>query len=446
MKRGLLPVLLLFVLCACSSPDTSPSFSSSSVEKVRFNALMSCLGDKPLPSSLTDENAFTVIDYFGEPASLGHPDLGASKLQDPWCLLTVDVTSNSADEAFDALSHVLNTEPSVWLRSLSLESKQYGQDPGVHSFDPQCDDVTVMDTEASAALPLNVSDLRSQLGVHNPDVTGAGTTIAILDGGVERPWRFRNTSDAAGFSRSFLTPDYPSANSERSDIKDRFDCDQTAHKDGHGSLVTEIISSVAPGADQVMFKVCDDSGTCPSSSVAKALLYMSNDYENFPKIDIVNMSFGGNLAQDEILRQLLERMIGMNYETLIVASVGNSADADAHYPADYFDLHHGIVPVAAAKKVAPAQDAWQLAGFNTRPVMERKGLDLLAAPGVRLELAQGNPKGVTGTSFAAPVVSAMAALERQHRPLFNTTGLSLHTNLLNSAKPFGTFKLVQFND
>jgi len=92
------------------------------------------------------------------------------------------------------------------------------------------------------------------------------------------------------------------------------------------------------------------------------------------------------------------------------------------------------------------KDAWQLAGFNTRPVTERKGLDLLAAPGVRLELAQGTPEGVTGTSFAAPVVSAMAALERQHRPLFNTTGLSLHTNLLNSAKPFGTFKLVQFSD
>lgn len=446
MKRGLLPVLLLFALCACSSPESSPSLDSSSVEKVRFNALISCLGDKSLPSGLTDENAFTVIDYFGEPASLGHPDLGASKLQDPWCLLTIDVTGSSADEAFDALRHVLNTEPSIWLRSLSPESKQYGQDPGVHSFDPQCDDVAAMDTEASDALPLNAADLRSQLGVHNPDVTGEGTTIAVLDGGVERPWRFRNASDVAGFSRTFLTPDYLSAGDKRFDIKDRFDCAQTPHQDGHGSLVTEVISSVAPGADQIMFKVCDDSGTCPSSSIAKALLYMSNDYENFPKIDIVNMSFGGNLAQDEILRQLLERMIGMNFETLIVASVGNSADAPAHYPADYFDLHHGIVPVAAAKKVAPSQDAWQLAEFNTQPIMERKGTSLLAAPGVRLRLNRGNPKGITGTSFAAPVVSAMAALERQHRPLHNTTGLSLHTNLINSAKPFGTFKLVQFND
>ena len=445
MKRYLLSVSLLFFLCACSSPDTSP-LSTSNVEKARFNALISCLGDKPLPASLTNENAFTVVDYFGEPASLGNSGLGASQLQDPWCLLTVDVTGYPADEAFNILSDVLNTEPTIWLRTLALESQSYTQDRGAHWFDPDCDDLAAMEAEASSALSISADSLRSQLGVHNPDVTGEGVTIAVLDGGVGQPWKFRNASKVAGFSRNFLSPDYPGASNKRSDIKDRFDCDQTAHRDGHGSLVTEIISSVAPGADQMMLKVCDDNGACPSSSVAKALLLLSNDYENFPKIDIVNMSFGGNLAQDEMVRQLIERMIGMNFETLIVTSVGNSADAPAHYPADYFDLHHGIIPVAAAKKVAPAQDAWQLAEFNTRPVMARKGPDLIAAPGVGLELNRGNPEGITGTSFAAPVVSAMAALERQHRPLFNTTALSLHTNLLNSAEPFGTFKLVQFND
>ena len=446
MKRCLLPVSLLFILCACSSPDLSPSLSSSAIEKVRFNALISCLGDTPLPASLMNESAFTVVDYFGEPASLGNSDLGASKLQDPWCLLTVDVTSSSPDEAFDRLSDVLNTEPGVWLRNLSQESKQYGQDQGVQSFDPDCDDLVEINNEASAALPLNISDLRPMLGVHNPDLTGKGSTIAVFDSGVRQPKKFVAASEVASFSRNFLGHDYPAADPKRHDIVDTFDCSQTPYQDKHGSLVTEIISTLAPGADQIMFKVCDDDGTCPSSSIAKALLLLSNDYENFPRIDIVNMSFGANLTQeDPVLRAILERMTGMNYETLIVTSIGNSAGAAAHYPADYHYLNYGMIPVAAAKKVAQG-GAWQLAEFNTQPVLERTKTSLLAAPGVRLRLAQGNPEGVTGTSFAAPVVAAMAAVERQHRPRHNTTAISLHMNLLEHAQPLGEFKFVQFND
>ena len=445
--RPLFLTSLLF-LWACGG-QPRPSLNPSSVPEtgaVRFNALISCLGGA-LPQSLLTENAFKVVDYYGEPASLGRADLGASKLQDPWCLLSVDVKGYSADEAFDKLETFLNTEPTVWLRALSEETKPYGQDHGVHSFDPKCKDLPLIDLEASAALPLGAGELRASLGVTDPKLTGRGTTIAVFDSGVSSPHDFAGASPVGGFSRNFLGHDYPVADPNRFDIGDRFDCSETLYPDRHGSLVTEIIRSVAPDADLVMFKVCDDDGYCPGSGLAKALLYLSNDYENFPTVDIINMSFGADIAhEDPVLRALLERMAGMNYETLIVTSLGNSADAEAHYPADYAYLNYGMIPVAAAKRVAQTGDAWRLAEFNTRPLLARMGKDVLAAPGVRLKLGQGNPEGVTGTSFAAPVVAGVAALERQRRPLQNPTSVSLHMNLLANARPMGDVGFTQLGD
>ena len=451
MKRYLLPVSLLFFLCACSSPDLDGWVEPSSAsDAVRFNALVSCLGETLLPSVLLNENAFTVVDYFGEPASLGRSDLGASRLQDPWCLLTVDVKGYPTDTAYNKLKNLLDTHPNVLLRILSPESQDYAQDRGIRSFDPDCDDLAAMDAEASAALPVSVNSLRSRLGVHSAGLTGEGVTVAVFDGGTGQPKAFRAASRAAGFSRNFLSSDYPSASKSRHDIRDRFDCSQTPYVDGHGSLVTEIISSVAPGANQIMFKVCDDNGHCPSSSIAKALLYMSNGYANFPKIDIVNMSFGGNFAQDELLWALLERTMGMNWETLFVASTGNDPIAPFHYPADFYDLHHGIIPVAAAKAVTKdgvaLEPVWQLADFNTKSILQRRSDRTLAAPGVRLQVGRGNPGGVSGTSFAAPVVSAVAAIERQSHPQHNMTAYSLHANLLSSAKTLGDFKFVHLGD
>ena len=442
--KYLLPVSLLLLLCACSSPNLSPSLSTSAVEKTRFNALISCLGSATQPAKLIDNEAFRVVDYFGEVASLGHRNLGKSQLDDPWCLLTVDVQGYPADEAFLKLKAALDTQPKIILRLLSRESKQYEQDRGVRSFDPSCGDLKEIDQEANAALPILASGLRARLGMSDPQLSGQGMTVAVLDGGV-RQAGFTKSSRAAGFSRSFLGTDYPTASTTRHDIADRFDCKETPYRDAHGSLVSEIIRSVAPDANQVMFKVCNDAGYCPDSSIAKALLYLSNDYQNFPKVDVVNMSLGADVTQeDPILRALLERMTGVNYGTLLVASLGNNMGAPNHYPADYYELHHGLIPVAAAKETA--KNSWQLADFNSKALLERSRASLLAAPGVRLKLTQGNPAGVTGTSFAAPVVSAVAVLERQRRPLQNLTAVELHINLLNSAKPLGDTKLVRFSD
>ena len=418
--------------------------STSAVEKTRFNALISCLGSAARPAELVADRAFSVVDYFGEVASLGHPGLGKSQLGDPWCLLTVDVQGYPADEAFRKLKAALDTQPKIMLRLLARESGQHEQDRGVRSFDPGCKTLTEVDIEASAALPTSVKGLRARLGVSDSQLSGQGVTVVMLDGGV-RQAGFTKASRAASFSRSFLGKDYPTASTTRHDLADRFDCKETPYRDAHGSLVSEIVRSIAPDADQMMLKVCNDAGYCPDSSIAKALLYLSNGYQNFPKVDVINLSLGADVTQeDPILRALIERMTGINYGTLLVASLGNNAGAPNHYPADYFELHRGLIPVAAAKETA--KDTWQLADFNSRALLERSRASLLAAPGVRLKLTQGNPAGVTGTSFAAPVVSAVAALERQRRPLQNLTATELHLNLLGSAKPMGETKFVQLGN
>ena len=212
--------------------------------------------------------------------------------------------------------------------------------------------------------------------------------------------------------------------------------------DGHGMHVVDLVSTVAPRAETMMLKVCGKDGACATSAVAKALLYLANRYEGLPEVDVVNMSFGGNGGADGgVLHTLLVTMTETLPETLLVSSLGNEPEDPMHYPADYTDLYHSLVPVAAAK-IDIITGEWQLASFNRDGMIRNDMYAPIAAPGVALRGLDGNALG-TGTSFAAPIVSAVAVLERQQAPEANRSARSLLRSLQDSSDDRKGFRFLQ---
>ena len=442
LKLLLTVIPCLIVISACSTVDEASSTLAR--EKVHTNALIRCVDTDVVEAALPAK--FEIVDYFGQPESASVSGISRSGRELPWCLLTVRAQGMSSGEAVTELRGVLHAAHKIMLRAVAPEVREHAQDRGGHRFDPGCDDFDTA-VQASAAptgltLPVNVSELREMLGVPE-HIRGQGANIAIFDGGVASQRTFRATSELAGLSRSFTEPDYPTRSAQADDISDGFDCPQTVFRDGHGSIVTRIIETVAPEANLMMLKVCDDDGFCKSSSIIKALLYLRNRYEGMPTVDVINMSFGGYVAKgDRIVRSILQDMTGMSKETLVVTSIGNYPDQEKHYPAHFFDVHYGLVPVAAAAKTS-FDDTWELANFNNRALLTDAIDNAIAAPGVNLIVeGLGNPRGVTGTSFAAPIVSAVAALERQMHPVSNTNSQSLHASILRHAQDFDGFKMV----
>jgi subtilisin family serine protease len=433
--------MFVLVLCAllssCGQISVSaPANPQGQTVPVRVNAIIPCMGDQNAPRALLDGTPFKPVDYFGELASLAQPALGPSQRSVPWCLLVLETISLDGPTAIAAADELLTRKLYTRPYALSLEPSAYAVDPSTHSFDTTCAQRPALEREAATAQPIRLNQLRELEGVTNPALNGQGTVVAVLDGGGDPG------TVVSIFSRRLIEADYPTANARIRELRDDFDCPETPGLDGHGGAVIKVLRAIAPQTNVLALKVCDGRGVCSTSSSAKALLYIRNRYQGFPSVDVVNMSFGGRPAhEDAVFRAILQNMMVEDTKVLFVTSMGNNPDTSAHYPADYQGMHFSLVPVAAAKRPISPSPAWALASFNMQTTLNGNVYGPLAAPAVGLSLEDG--RVVTGTSFAAPVVSAVAALERQRDPSHNVLASYLHWNLQTGALNQGDFKLVQ---
>lgn len=158
-------------------------------------------------------------------------------------------------------------------------------------------------------------------------------------------------------------------------------------------------------------KAGDASGFFLQSNVAKAILYA---YEN--GADVINMSFGGSessIAVKDALETAYSRCV-------LVASAGNSGEPNEptdhynpglpNYPAAYsFVL--GVMSVGQDKTESQFTN-WDAILFNT---VEYE----VYAPGEQIlsTLPGDRYAKLSGTSMAAPVVAAEAALLRSRFPI-----------------------------
>ena len=223
--------------------------------------------------------------------------------------------------------------------------------------------------------------------------TGTGVTVAVLDSGVDA-----NHVDLRGQV-------LPGA--------DFVDGTTDGRKDpvGHGTTVAALIAGrsddnsgvegVAPGVKILPVRVLDSQNKYrDAANVAKAL-HWAVDHG----ADVVNMSLGGGVRSPA-----LADAIDYAYRrgVVVVACTGNQlpdGTNDVWYPA----REPGVVAVAGLAEGGDTPTLWS--GTLTGPAT------VLVAPAVNVLGAKpGGYWRVEGTSFAAPLVSATAALIRSRWP------------------------------
>lgn len=229
--------------------------------------------------------------------------------------------------------------------------------------------------------------------------------------------------------------------------------------DGHGTNVCGIIAAdantlggrgVAAGVKLISGRVLSEEGGF-DSELLEALMWAYSEGSELYNIKVINMSLGGswnNPAYSYIYGMLQEKGI------LTVASAGNDNSAGVSYPASY----EGVVSVAALNSdysratfsnygrtvdiAAPGGDRRGQPGFDSQSDAR---LELIWSAGAdcddnAVEYEGELYEGMMGTSQAAPVVSAAAALVFAYEPY--CTPAMVEAILKKTAKKINTDKPV----
>lgn len=196
--------------------------------------------------------------------------------------------------------------------------------------------------------------------------------------------------------------------------------DSGMDNNGHGTHVAGIIAAsnnhigvvgLAYNVKLMPIKAGMDSGFFTQSQIAKGILYAYNN-----GADVINMSFGGkpsDIAVQEALETAYTRCV-------LVAAAGNDAMPNEGRPITAPTYPAALSYVMGVMSV----DMWGVeSGFTNYDVRAYSSVEYeVYAPGSQiLSTIPGNRYATwSGTSMAAPYVSAMAALLRSAYPDTNT--------------------------
>ena len=237
-----------------------------------------------------------------------------------------------------------------------------------------------------------------------PGTTGGGTTVAVIDTGVDLDHPEFAGRIVAGY--------------------DFVDNDSIADDgDGHGTHVAGIIAGandgqgitgVAHNTSIMPLRVLDNDGNGWVSDIISAVRWAADN-----GADVINLSLGGDgssQAMADAIRYASQR------GSVVVMASGNTGRNSPDYPAAHA-INHGIA-------VGAANSDQFLAGFSNRA--GSTPLDYVTAPGVNIYSAVpgGGYDTFNGTSMAAPHVAGVAALLKSYNQ-----GLSASTieDLLTSS-------------
>jgi type VI secretion system secreted protein VgrG len=254
---------------------------------------------------------------------------------------------------------------------------------------------------------VGASAARSQYGVD-----GTGSTVAVIDAGVN----YNNEALGAGFGPGHkVIAGYDFSDSG---------ADPIASGLQHGTSVAGLIASddpshlgIAPGADIVALRVFDNSNQGDFNKVGDALQWVIDNHTQY-NITAVNLSIadGNNYTRDwyandggvgERINTLISQLDTLNIP--VVTATGNnfSGQQGVGFPAIVPETISVTSTDASGQLVSNAQRLGQADGGDSATDLAAPG-DNLWAP------ADGNNfEGVTGTSFAAPLVSGAIVLMQQ---------------------------------
>lgn len=231
-------------------------------------------------------------------------------------------------------------------------------------------------------------------------LAGDGVKVAVIDSGVYRSHEDLNYDNITGYS--FLGLD------KYSNYYD----DRT----GHGTFVTGVLAAqtnnargIAGLTDRVdilslrcfsnsneLYDSDYDSGSASVSVILEAIGYAMTQH-----VDVINMSFGGpNITLLLPLQEALEEAAEQGI--LLVAAAGNNGNSTLIYPAA-FDCVIGVGMVDSTATV-DANSERNASVYVTAPGSGILGLGYKAETPYRTD---------SGTSMAAPMVSALAVMAKQ---------------------------------
>jgi type VII secretion-associated serine protease mycosin len=262
----------------------------------------------------------------------------------------------------------------------------------------------------------SVRDDQWQLGLLGAErawqmATGAGVTVAVIDSGVAS-----THPDLAGQVLPGL------------DLVDRTG-NGSNDAVGHGTTVAALIAGrgddrngvvgLAPGAKILPVRVLDSHNSYDDARTVAEGVRWAVDHG----ADVINMSLGGASAS-AALAEAIDYAFAK--DVVVVACVGNvstSGPTEVWYPA----REPGVLAVTA---LAPGATTplWQGSLTGEQSVLSAPGADLVGA----------RPDGywrVQGTSFAAPLVSASAALLRSRWP--DLSAANVVARLISTARDLG---------
>lgn len=339
------------------------------------------------------------------------------------CFFTLNIGQRDTYTTIQNLKNSLN-ELAV-SRNVYVSMDQGG---GLNSYDPTCGQTYYyLDPNSLNYQLIQGTSLTSLVGVGSGSPTGLGVTVAVIGGGVNPAWLGNPPQLMSGYN--FVNPGLPTTEGFACD----FDRDGTTDLAGHDTNVAAILHTIAPQAQIVPLKVCNGVGDCRSAYEAMALMYLMNPPYN-GKV-IVNESNGGPLPDDTIFEILQQPPLNDPTRFLLVASAGNEKAAVLHYPGGYAP---GSAPPGSLPNVTSvgafgidAAGAYQPAVFNTALNFEilAPGINVCTTPATQFRCSSGaaypDDLGLSGTSYAAPVVAGVAALYAQAKPGQNLRNLLL---------------------
>lgn len=217
-----------------------------------------------------------------------------------------------------------------------------------------------------------------------PDRRSRPVTVAVLDTGIAaHPW----------FTQRAWFADV------KPDQLEVLDADRDERLDvlaGHGTFVAGIITQHAPDARIAVIRLLGSDGVCDELDLIAAL-------DRLPPVDVVNLSLGCHTWDDRPSAVISAAVERLDASTVLVAAAGNDGDTRPFWPAALPD----VVAVAALDAAGTGA-----ASFTNRGDWVDAcaiGEDVRGAFVSLTTPEQPSFARWSGTSFAAPVVSAAIA-------------------------------------
>ena len=337
-------------------------------------------------------------------------------------LMRVDIGKQSSGDALKNMLELLDANPKILAQNNPREAKivagynfAYKLNPyTVRSLDPSCSKQLILTDYMKSGWQKisNLIEAEKVTAAHGAGFKGNDIVVVLLDSGI--------------------------------DEQDDFDCDNTPDiKEGHGTHIRDIIKTLAPEVTIVSKKVFSHSGNASidtlvhTSDILQSLKEVEKDYLTKGKKVIVNMSFSSPSHPDYGPDLMLWGALNQYYKRyanslLFVASAGNHGFDEEHqneyfYPAGF--MHNFKVIEGSVIKEYPAipnivsvgsagliNNKIQAAEYNPNV-----GFDIFAY-GVNI-CSQPNckPRALVGSSFSAPIITALSALIWDQCEDFNST-------------------------